>query len=81
MPYKNTYQLAITFEVDQNQYVVTRNDFTCFEWISNIGGLSFLFNIGTIIASLVDDPSVFVTASMFAQGRVHSVGSNQSGHQ
>ena len=73
MPYLNTYQLAITYEVDPTQYVVIRNDITFFEWISNIGGLSFLFNIGVIMSSLVDNPTVFVTASLFAQGEVHSI--------
>ena len=53
--------------------MIQRNDFTYFEWISNIGGLSFLFNIGVIISSFVDNPSVFVTASLFAEGKVHSM--------
>ena len=73
MPYLSTYQLAITYEVDPRSFVVLRNDFTGFEWISNIGGLGFLFSIGALISHSVDSPSMFLTASMLAKGKVHTI--------
>ena len=74
----NTFQLAITYEVDPRSYVVLRHDFTAFEWISNIGGLGFLFSIGSIISHAVDSPSMFITASMLAKGKVHTIKPNKS---
>ena len=53
--------------------MVSRNDFTGFEWISNIGGLSFLFSIGAIISSSVDSPAMLVTAAMLAKGKIHKI--------
>ena len=66
LPYMNTIQLAITFEIEPSQHVIKRQDFTIFEWISNIGGLTFIFNIGIVISSLVENPFNFVAASLFA---------------
>ena len=53
--------------------MVSRNEFTGFEWISNIGGLSFLFSIGAMISSSVDTPAMLVTAAMLAKGKIHRI--------
>lgn len=57
--------------------MLTRKDFTGFEWFSNIGGLTFLFSFGAMFASALDSPSMLVTSAMLASGQAHKVGSSK----
>ena len=52
---------------------MVRTDDTWFQWISDIGGFSVLFSLGVSIAGSVDSATVFVTAAMLADGKVHKI--------
>ena len=56
MPYLEKYQVGITYEVDSTQYDLTRQDFTVFEWISNVGGLGFLFSAAALFVGWLNSP-------------------------
>ena len=64
LPYVETYQIALTYELYDHLNVIVRSEFTFFDWISNIGGLSFLFSIALLVSTSVDNPLMLVTASM-----------------
>ena len=63
--------MSITYEVDPTLYEVERDDDTTFDWISNIGGLSFLSSIAMYVVSTADSPDTFVTSAMMDDGDVH----------
>lgn len=71
MPYLNLYQISVTYEIDAILYETERSDFTMFEWISNIGGLSFMSSLAAYVVSVADSPDMFVTAAMLDEGDVH----------
>ena len=71
MPYKNLWQVAVTYEVDPTLYDIERSDFTIFEWISNIGGLSFVSSVAAYVVSTADSPDTIVTTAMLDAGDVH----------
>ena len=80
MGYEETYQLAITYEIEPTMYEQERKDFTFFEWLSGIGGVGFLFRLSNFIVKVLDSPDMFVTDAMLAQSNMlrRSSGSNVS---
>ena len=55
LPYKRMFQTAITFEIDTTLYEVIKIEYSAFDWLSSIGGLSsIIFAISQAIGSLED---------------------------
>ena len=73
MPYTQKYQVGITYEVESTQFVLTRQDFTVFEWISNVGGLGFLFSAATLFVGWLNSPQMWITSAMLASGKEHTI--------
>ena len=63
--------MSITYEVDPTLYEIERSDETTFDWISNIGGFSFLSSIAMYVVGTADSPDSFVTSAMVDGGDVH----------
>ena len=40
LPYARPFQIAVTFEIDSTKYEIIRLEFSLFDWLSAIGGLS-----------------------------------------
>ena len=59
--------MAITFEQDSRKYLVIRNEFSWFDWIASIGGISSLmFSMAKIIGT-TDDPNLFVSQHLMSK--------------
>ena len=59
--------MAITFEQDSTKYLVIRNEYSWFDWIASIGGLSSLFFSLAKIIGKTDDPNLFVSQQLMAK--------------
>ena len=78
MPYLEKYQVGITYEIDSTQHNIERQDFTVFEWISNVGGLGFLFTGATVFVGWLNSPQLWITSAMLQIGKEHKVMENRS---
>lgn len=64
LPYKRQFQAAITFEVNPDQHETRKLEYTVFEYLSAIGGLSsILVTVSQALGNL-DDTHVYVTSAM-----------------
>ena len=64
MPYLQKYQTAVTFEVDSTKYEMTRVEFTFFNWLATVGGLSSIALAFSNLAGAFDNAQMFVTSAL-----------------
>ena len=73
MPYLEQYQVGITYEIESTQIELERQDLTVFDWISDVGGLGFLFSAATLFVGWLNSPQMWITSAMLASGKEHTV--------
>ena len=78
MPYLEKYQIGVTFEIDSTKHDLERQDFTVFEWISNVGGLGFLFSGAAVFVGWLNTPQLWITSAMLSSGKEHKIMENRS---
>ena len=76
LPYENTFQNSVTFEIGEALKVITRLDYGILDWLSDIGGLYKILQIGAfiLISNLIEDgPTLYLTTTMISrtEDRMH----------
>ena len=67
MPYSRPFKAAVTYEIDSTKYHVIRFEFTVFDWLSAIGGLSsIILAISTTIGAL-ESPQRYVASALIGK--------------
>ena len=64
LAYSNTFQLSVTYEMEDKLFEILRQEQTWLDWLSSIGGLGFLVKLANFVVSYTDSPHMFVTSSM-----------------
>ena len=64
IPYLRPFQTAITFEIDSTKYEMTRVEFTFFNWLATVGGLSSIALAITNAAGAFDNAQMYVTSAL-----------------
>lgn len=79
LPYKRQFQAAVTFEIDPDKHEVRKIEYTLFEYLSAIGGLSSIFMSISQTLGHLDDAQVYVTSAMVSDedGRKDRDGDNK----
>ena len=72
LPYARLFQIAVTFEIDSTKYELTRLEFSLFDWLSAIGGLSSIVLGASTVISALDSPQRYVTAALVGDRRAPS---------
>ena len=73
LPYKNTFQNAITFEMSMNRNEYTRTVYSIMDFMSELGGLFSAITLifGTIIAVLQYRGMYMIITNVMAKSRNH----------
>jgi len=66
LPYLRPFQIAVTFEIDSTKYELIRLEFSLFDWLSAIGGLSSIILGASTIISALESPQRYVTSALIA---------------
>lgn len=76
LPYNNTFQNAVTFEISENKKILTRVDYGVLDWLSDIGGLYKILQMGVLMLVLMMNehgPTLFVTTSLIKRKKDQEV--------
>ena len=69
LPYARLFQIAVTFEIDSTKYEIVRLEFSFFDWLSAIGGLSSIVLGASTVISALESPQRYVTAALIGDRR------------
>ena len=56
LPYKRPFQTSITFEIDLTLYELIKVEFSAFDWLSAIGGLTSIVAAFSQLIGNIEDP-------------------------
>ena len=56
LPYKRQFQTAITYEIDLTLYELIKVEFSAFDWLSAIGGLTSIVAAISQVMGSIEDP-------------------------
>ena len=69
LPYRRLFQVAVTYEIDSTKYEFFRLEFSFFDWLSSIGGLSsIILAVSTAIGAL-ESPQRYVVSALIGKSK------------